>query len=156
MLYVIKVQMAPMSRSLVTLSATRGHPAPNITFRSVEDDTPHDLSEFKGKVILLNLWATWCPPCVKEMPVLDRLNASYGGRGLVVIALSDEAPDPLRKFFANRSLKLLRGYTPAMDWLKIEAFRPFTLIIDRDGVLRNHVFGVKNYEGWESTVRPYL
>ncbi|MBM3883491.1 MAG: TlpA family protein disulfide reductase [Verrucomicrobia bacterium] len=154
--YVLKVQMAPMTRSLATLSAGRGERAPNLTFRSVADDTAHDLREFEGKVVLLNLWATWCPPCVREMPILDRLHTTYKDRGLVVIALSDEPPEQLRKFFKKRPVQLLMGYAPALDWLRIENFRPFTLVIDRQGVLRDHVFGVQDYEGWEATVRRFL
>jgi len=155
-LYLIKIQMAPMSRSLATLTATRGQPVPQMTFRGVADDVSHDLNEFKGKVVLLNLWATWCPPCVREMPVLDRLHKTYGDQGLVVIALSDEAPEHLRRFFARQPVQLLSGYTPSLDWLRIESFRPFTLVIDRQGILRDHVFGVQDYDGWEATVRPCL
>jgi thiol-disulfide isomerase/thioredoxin len=155
-LYVTQVQMAPMSRSLATLSATRGRPVPHLAFRSVAGEVAHDLDEFKGKVVLLNLWATWCPPCVQEMPLLDRLHQAYGDQGLVVIALSDEAPEHLRKFFSRRPVQLLTGYVPALDWLKIETFRPFTLVIDRQGILRDHIFGVQDYAGWEATIRPHL
>lgn len=155
-LYVIQIPMAPMSRSLATLSAKRGQPMPPMTFRTVASNVQHNLKEFKGKVILLNLWATWCPPCVQELPVLDRLNTTYRDKGLVVIALSDESPNHLQKFFGTRPVKLLCGYEPSLDWLRIETFRPFTLVIDRDGKLRDHFFGVQDYAGWEAAIRPYL
>src|SRR4051812_26859229 len=49
---------------------------------------PHTLGDFKGKVVLLNIWATWCAPCRKEMPTLDRLQAALGGAHFTVVALS--------------------------------------------------------------------
>ena len=51
------------------------------------------LADDRGKVIVLNLWATWCPPCREEMPTLERLQERYGKEGVVVIAVSDESTE---------------------------------------------------------------
>ncbi|MCH7756088.1 TlpA family protein disulfide reductase, partial [candidate division KSB1 bacterium] len=69
----------------------KGGKAPNLSFKLVSDDTEHDISEYFGNVILVNIWATWCPPCLKEMPDLNRLQKVYADKGLTVIALSDES-----------------------------------------------------------------
>jgi thiol-disulfide isomerase/thioredoxin len=96
------------------------------------------LGDFKGKVVLLNLWATWCGPCVEEMPSLDRLQAKLGGDDFTVLALSlDRQGRPLVEPFlaklgiANLAMYLDTG-NAAMRALKIRGL-PTTLLIDRDG-----------------------
>ncbi len=155
-LFLLKVQLAPLTDTLVTLHAGKDEKLPDISFRRVADDTLQHLHEFEGKVVVLNLWATWCPPCLKEMPTLDRLQASYKDRGLVVITLSDEPQERLQAYMQRHPMELLSGYTSSFEWLKIETFRPFTLIIDRKGILRQHVFGELSYEDFELNIRPYF
>src|SRR5919197_1038850 len=62
-------------------------PIPELQFTDA-DGQPHPIAEFRGKVVLLNIWATWCLPCRKEMPTLDRLQAELGGPDFEVVALS--------------------------------------------------------------------
>ncbi len=70
----------------------KGKPAPDVSFRD-PDGEETSLAEFSGKPVLVNLWATWCAPCVKELPTLDRLKGSQGKDGLQVVAISqDNAP----------------------------------------------------------------
>ncbi|MCZ6847493.1 MAG: redoxin family protein, partial [Alphaproteobacteria bacterium] len=86
-------------------------PAPNIRFT---DSTGNALSlaDFRGKVVLLNIWATWCPPCVYELPSLDRLQKKLGKLGFEVVAVSqDQGGAPLvEKFFKRLGLRHLRQY----------------------------------------------
>ncbi len=63
-------------------------PAPALSF-AARDGAPHALADFRGRWVLVNLWATWCAPCVREMPALDRLQAKLGER-LTVLALSED------------------------------------------------------------------
>ena len=155
-LYLLKVQVAPLTNTLATLTAATGESVPDISFRRVADDVPQHLHEFAGKVVLLNLWGTWCPPCREEMPTLERLQATYKDQGLVVITLSDEPREKLQAYHEKFPVDLLRGYTSAFEWLEIETFRPLTIVIDREGILRHHVFGSLSYEEFESSIRPYL
>src|SRR5262249_14145992 len=71
-----------------------------------------NLADFKGKVVLLNIWATWCGPCRKEMPALDRLQAELGGPDFEVVALSIDrgGMDAVRKFFADIGIRNLAMY----------------------------------------------
>jgi len=161
LLWVLEVRMAPLTSVLVTLQRERGTPVPEIAFRSVEDDSMHRLSEFKGHVVLLNLWGTYCPPCVAELPTLARLQADYRDRGLVVVTLAEEPREQLLQFFGREpivtsTVGLMKGYIDSMEWLHLENFRPLTLIIDRDGVLRRHFFAAPDYSGFESEIKPYL
>ena len=111
--------------------------APGVAFenRAGARLTPED---FRGKVILLNLWATWCAPCIRELPSLDRLNAKLGGESFEVVALSiDRLGWPaIDSFFARLGIASLAGYldqtmraTAAMGATSL----PTTILIDARG-----------------------
>jgi thiol-disulfide isomerase/thioredoxin len=154
--WLLVVRLAPLTHALVTVQADTGRRVPEILFKRVSDNTPQRLSQVEGKVVLLNLWATYCPPCIQEMPLLVRLQEAYRDSGLVIITLSDEPRERLQKFFQQHPTELLCGYTDSFDWLKIKNFRPFTLVIDRNGILRRHFIGAPSYEELETSIRPYL
>lgn len=155
-LYVINIRMAPMTGALSTLQEARGERVPRIAFRQVADDTLGHLEDYRGQVVVLNLWATWCPPCLDELPTLDRLHRSYRDQGLTVIALSDESRQHLQDFFDKDPVELIAVYTEQYNWLLIDSFRPLTLIIDREGILRDHLLGARSFEDFESRILPHL
>jgi thiol-disulfide isomerase/thioredoxin len=135
--------------------------APEFAFQMVADGSPHSLSEYRGKVVLLNIWATWCPSCREEMPDLDRLQQQYGNDGLVVIAVSDETKEQIEKFPAFSQLHFVKGRVnadlPAAGlYIRPDVARPATHIIDRQGVLRETLIGGDDYSSFEKHVLPYL
>lgn len=73
------------------------------------DDAPHSLAEFKGKWVVLNFWATWCPPCRTEMPSLDRLQGAMGSESfaVVTVATGRNAVPGIESFFAEAAVKNL-------------------------------------------------
>jgi len=96
------------------------------------------LADYSGKVVLLNVWATWCAPCRKEMPTLDRLQAKLGGPDFEVVALSMDrkGPDAVKKFFAETGVThlALNIDTSAKAMFTLGAVGlPMTLLINRDG-----------------------
>lgn len=126
-----KVGGAPFTRQI----APKAMPA--LSFQD-ESGRPRTLADFRGKLVVLNLWATWCPPCREEMPALDRLQTQLGGRDFEVLALSidQNGTDQVRKFFTEVGIKSLpihidptarAGFT-----LGVPGF-PTTLLIDREG-----------------------
>jgi len=133
--------MAPLFQSARRLEAKRGEAVPDMSFRRVADGTAQKLTDFRGKVVLVNLWATWCPPCREELPALNRVQNAFRDRGLVVITLSDQPPAELAAFVAERSPDTVNGSVASFGWLAVETFRPFTLIVDRKGILRDYMFG---------------
>lgn len=96
------------------------------------------LADFRGRVVLLNVWATWCVPCREEMPTLDRLQARLGGEDFQVLPLSiDRAGlEPVRRFYDEIGLRHLGMYLAedlrAMQALAVVGL-PTTLLIDREG-----------------------
>ncbi len=131
-----------------------------LSFRLLADDSVHRVSEFRGKVVLLNFWATWCPPCRKEMPDLERLYATYQDRGLVVITISDQAKEELLKFDEKYPLRTISGYFEPVDpGAGIEKIaitgRPFTMLIDRDGHVVDRIIRY-SYEEFEAAVLKRL
>jgi len=155
-LFVAYGPMAPLVTNTNRLQRSIGDPFPDVSFHLVQDTSSIRLSTFKGKVVLLNLWATWCPPCVGELPTLSQLQTAYRDRGLVVVTLSDEAPAAIHAFVSQRSPDTVNGRVDSFAWLPIKDFRPFTLIIDRNGILRDYLFGDQTYGTFERRVLPYL
>jgi thiol-disulfide isomerase/thioredoxin len=103
------------------------------------DGKPMTAADFKGKVVVMNVWATWCAPCKVEMPTLARLQAHYAGKPLLVAAMSvdrDSALDEAKAFIAqNAPLTLFRDANYNLAFAlnpKVEGF-PTTLIIDAQG-----------------------
>ena len=107
------------------------------------------LADFRGKVVLLNVWATWCEPCREEMPTLDRLQARLGGDRFQVVALSvdQQGVSIARKFYDEFAIKALALY---VDPTARAAFTlnapglPVTLLVDRNGrEIGRHLGAVK-------------
>lgn len=100
----------------------------------------HTLADFRGKLVLLNVWATWCPPCREEMPTLDRLQQNMGGTDFAVVPLSIDAGDggvaQVRQFYRTAGVTHLPIFNDstgtAAEKVGTVAL-PTTLLIDRDG-----------------------
>jgi thiol-disulfide isomerase/thioredoxin len=126
-------------------------PAPDVGF-SDGDNATLGFKDFKGKVTLVNLWATWCAPCVKEMPSLEALKQARGGADFDVVTISEDhggrkLVDP---FFEKNSLTALPRYTDP-DSAVGRAFHvrglPTTVLLDRDGNEIGRFEGGANWAG---------
>jgi len=101
----------------------------------------HNSREYFGRPLLINFWATWCPPCRKEMADLDALNASLGQNGLQLLAISVDADGNLvREYLRRERLGLTvlidRNQQWSMSALRVPGF-PTTYLVGRDGVIRD-------------------
>lgn len=108
------------------------------------------LSNYRGKVVLVNLWATWCPPCIAEMPILDQLAIDYADKGLVVIGVAgDEDPQAVQDFLAKSPVKfeVLLDPNGAIGTQYGITGYPETFFVDRQGRLRDKIIGPVPHEG---------
>src|SRR6516162_9880338 len=129
-------------------------PLPEIRF---QDDQGHDLTlaDFRGRAVLLNLWATWCVPCRQEMPTLDRLEARLGGKDFLVIALSIDRKgvDAVRDFYREVGVEKLAIYLDPSGkgsrGLAIPGV-PTTLLIDQEGREVARKMGAAEWDGPET------
>ena len=130
---------------------------------SVKDLQGHPVSsaDLRGKVVLVDFWATWCQPCKKEMPGYQRLADRYGSGGLVVIGFKfDTMPDMEDPLQFARGIGVRYPLAVASDDLKqkfgeIEGL-PTTLLFDRQGILRLKVIGFEYTDNIESALKPLL
>jgi thiol-disulfide isomerase/thioredoxin len=113
------------------------------------------LADFRDRVVLLNFWATWCAPCVREMPSLDRLQAALGDRGLRVVAVSIDrgGAEAIRPFAKRLGLARLGLYHDPKGAL-FRAFGvtglPASFVIDRDGAVVGAYAGPAEWDGPEA------
>lgn len=133
------------------------HGAPKLVAAlQFEDGDGHSrsLADFRGKVALLNIWATWCIPCRKEMPTLDRLQSTLGGSSFEVVALSIDrgGMDVVRKFFTEIGVRNLTMYLDTSGKASRELGAvglPTTLLIDREGQEIGRLIGPAEWDGPE-------
>jgi thiol-disulfide isomerase/thioredoxin len=128
-----------------------------------EDGSLLNLDRFRGKLVLLNFWATWCPPCVDELPALDRLQEFLRSEAFAVIALSiDEAQIDVPVSFVRRlgleNLNVYHDFTGRMQ----EAFPlyglPITYLIDQDRLVVGYIVGAAEWDSPEALefLRHYI
>jgi len=119
--------------------------APSLVLTELNGDT-FDLSQRRGKVVLVTYWATWCAPCKKEMPVLDAFYRRYRERGLEVIGISADRPQDFAKM---RKMSTALAYpTATLDRISDNGFGPpegfpLTYVVDRNGVIRDKFIDVR-------------
>jgi peroxiredoxin len=134
------------SRPLGGSSKAVGRPAPPMAMKTIDGETVR-LADLAGKVVVLNFWATWCPPCVAEIPDLARLAKEVNQEGGVVIGISDEDVDTIRPFVAARDMPyaIVAGSDWPAPFNTIRAI-PVTYFLDAEGTIREELVGGSSYE----------
>ena len=143
--------------------------APDFTLRTVQGDL-FNLSDYKGKVVLLNFWGTWCGPCRREIPDFNKLHDKYQKDGLEIvgITITSGSPERIYNFMKEWDIE----YTVLTDIEDYETQRvtayygraigqpitglPTTLIIDRGGYIVKGYIGPRNEEIFYQDLKPYL
>jgi thiol-disulfide isomerase/thioredoxin len=123
---------------------------------SLTFDTPDGsqlaMSSYRGQPLVLNFWATWCPPCLREMPALDRFARDFASRGWRVVGLAADNAEPVRAFLARAPVTYAIGLT---GFAGIELSRrlgnaggglPFTLVFGHGGALLHRQIGETSYD----------
>ena len=127
-----------------------GTPAPDFTIQ--DSDRRVTLSQLRGKIVVLNFWATWCPPCIEEMPSLVQMQRQMKDKGITVLAVSvDDDGNDYHKFLKDHEIDLLTVRDPGQKndrgvvapvASRYGTFKfPETYIIDRSGTIRRKFIG---------------
>ena len=127
-----------------------GSPAPDFTVQDA--DRTVTLSQLRGQTVVLNFWATWCPPCVEEMPSLVSMQQRMKDKGVTVLAVSiDEDADAYHRFLKNYKVELLtvRDSAQKSPSLYGTSRWPETYIIDRSGIVRRKFIGPVDWNSRE-------
>lgn len=128
-----------------------GKKAPAFAFTL--DGKAMQLSDLRGKVVVLNFWASWCPPCVEETPALNRLQAVISKQGGMVLAVSvDDSDAEYRKFLRDQNVSFPTWRDPDKK-VNLEygtTIFPETYIIDRDGKISRKVIGPQEWDRGEN------
>jgi cytochrome c-type biogenesis protein len=132
-------------------------PAPDVNFNRLEGGTLR-LADLKGRVVVLNFWATWCVPCRNEIPTLSAMQKDFDSRGLSIVGVSyDDTPELIKDF--QKDLK--QDYTIVLGGRDVGAQLPAsplptTYIIDRAGRIREKFIGEKSRAAFEAVIKPLL
>jgi peroxiredoxin len=144
-------------------SKLQGQPAHDFTLQSLDGKTVR-LSDYRGKAVLLNFWATWCEPCKLEMPWFVELQKEYGPQGLQVVgvAMDDADFSDIAKFAKemNVDYPILVGKESVRDSIGSDyggvPFLPESFFISRDGIVMDKVLGLKSKSDIEDSIKKAL
>jgi thiol-disulfide isomerase/thioredoxin len=150
---------APAEFSAVSESAPV--PLPEPVLKDLDGRT-HTLAEWRGKVVVLNFWATWCPPCREEMPEFVRLQQELGGQGLQFVGVAIDEPEEVQAFLKETPVNypMLIGDDKAPAWAdslgNSVSGLPFSVVFDRNGKKVRVQTGIFRREQVLEAVRPLL
>jgi peroxiredoxin len=132
--------------------------APDFTLPQL-DGTPLRLSAYRGKVVLLDFWATWCVPCREETPHFVELQQRYGSRGLQIIGISmDDGPEPVRAFYQqfHMDYPVVMGDAKTGELYGGVLGLPIAFLIGRDGRIETKYIGATDSASFETAIGQLL
>jgi peroxiredoxin len=137
-------------RTLDLIRPSRAKVAPEFTVSGLNGERI-TLRELKGRVVFLNFWATWCPPCKEEMPSMERLHRRYKARGFTILAVSIDSggEGTVRDFVKAHGLTFPIGLDPKLEVANLYGVRalPSTVLIDRSGTTTGVALGPRDWDG---------
>lgn len=123
---------------------------------------PRSLQEWRGNVLVVNFWATWCPPCLKEIPEFIRMQRKLGPQGLQFVGIAADQPEKVRQFAAKYQMNypVLLGEMDVIEIARLAGNRagglPFTVIVDRKGKWVRSESGVLDEQRLTALLQPLL
>jgi thiol-disulfide isomerase/thioredoxin len=143
----------------VSAGAQSSQQAPPLTLKDIHG-RQFRLSDYKGKVVLLNFWATWCPPCRTEVPDLIKMQTQYRDRGLRIIGITQppEKFSEVRRFMRKLGVnyRVVLGTKTSKVLFTSSDTLPMTVVIDREGAVRDAVEGILYSDEFDQRVKPLL
>ena len=157
--YILLQDTDESSSNLPAVPARVDYPAPDLSLTDVEGNST-SLADYRGKVVLVNLWATWCPPCKEEMPALEAFYREHAGDGFTIVAINDgDSAAEVVQFVKDYGLTFPVWLDPT--YIATErAFKtlnlPSSFVIDRDGQIVLSWVGGVNLKTLEKYVTPII
>jgi thiol-disulfide isomerase/thioredoxin len=127
-----------------------------------QDGKPQALKQWQGKIIVLNFWATWCPPCREEMPELSELNKKYQNKNVIVVGVSTDEVSLVKKFTQEVKVSYpllaadMAGSDLAFNLGNNQDVLPYTVIIKADGTIAKTLFGRISMPNLEETLNKLI
>lgn len=144
-------------RSPEIRTSQRSNQAPDFALPSVGGDTVR-LSDFRGKVVIVDFWATWCQPCRMEIPDFIAMYDEYKDKGLVIVGVALDVPDRVRAFAQSNGMNypvVFGNQEVANQWGGIQGI-PTTFIVDQEGNIVDRAVGYRSRAYFESKIKPLL
>lgn len=139
--------------------ATNAWELPAFTLADTEGNT-RSLDEWKGKVILLNFWATWCPPCKYEIPDFMEYQAEYESAGFQIVGIGIDGAEAIKQYYdemgINYPVLIATDAGMMSDWGNREQVLPYSVVIDRSGEIRYIHRGQLDHPVFETQIKPLI
>lgn len=147
-------QAAPLTTTMAPTGGPAHTASTNLYAQTLNDlsGKPQSLAQWKGKALLVNFWATWCGPCVQEMPELSALANEENGKRFNVIGLGIDSPTAMSEFAAKHNIKYplyvggMGGTELSRDFGNTNGGLPFTVLIGADGQVRKTYLGKLKFD----------
>ena len=126
------------------------------------DDKPQSVAQWQGKILIINFWATWCPPCLKEIPEFIKLQDEYKDKGLQFVGIAIEDKQPVQEYLQRIKVNypvLIGGEAAAMlaqQLGNVINTVPFTVIVNQQGQIVHHQLGELSREKVVEVIEPLL
>ena len=139
--------------SVLTETSQVGHLAPDFLLQTLDGREIH-LSDYRGHVVFLNFWATWCGPCKIEMPAIEKLYREFRPKGLAVVAVSSDSEGAAvtRPYRDSLGLSFTIAHDPEMLVGRLYGVHslPLTFLVNREGVITHQIFGARDWDDTEA------
>lgn len=135
-------------------------PLPTVSMKSATDDVTVDLASYKGKVMLVNFWATWCPPCVGEMPDMNRIHQELAAKGFTVVGISMDTGSlkPVKALAQKMGIAyplVIGSNSIAKQFGEIVGI-PVSFLVDRQGTVIKRYDGPRGYKDFLTDIEAAL
>jgi len=141
--------------SVLTEPPRVGHLAPDFLLQTLDGREIH-LSDYRGHVVFLNFWATWCGPCKIEMPAIEKLYREFRPKGFAVVAVSSDAEGAAvtRPYRDSLGLSFTIAHDPEMFVGRLYGVHslPMTFLVNREGVITHQIFGARDWDDNEARI----
>lgn len=157
----MKKLLVSLALVLITVSCQKSPEMSGVLDFTVNDLNGNEVkfSQYRGKVVLLNIWATWCPPCVKEIPDLNELHHAYKDKDVVILGVSVDAKIDDVKQALNSNIKIDYPVWFAnrdfLEQFKVSSI-PHTLIVDKKGLVVQQMIGMQSKETFETAIQKAM